>query len=229
MAIWDDVITESEKKIYQKCGYAGKKLTFGTNLALLIIDVTYNFVGDKPEPILKSIERFPLSCGEEGWKAVHQTSSLLPIAREKNIPIIYSASLPSIPLVPWRKRNPRAQEIRAVRNGNEIIKEIAPLAKDIVIYKPSPSVFLGTTLLNVLITLKIDTLLCCGGVTSGCVRATVVDAASYGYVVGVIEECTFDRGQTTHKVNLFDMDAKYASVISVNEVKDYLAKLPGNK
>ncbi len=225
MAIWDDVITESDKEIYQKCGYGGRKASYGSNMALAIIDVTYNFVGDKPEPILKSIERFPLSCGENGWKAIHQIASLLPIVREKQIPIIYSVAERSVP-VEWAKRNPRSGESMKSKIGNEIVHEIAPQESDIIIRKLGPSIFLSTPLINILTPLKIDTLLCCGGVTSGCVRASVVDAATYGFNVNVIEECTFDRGEVSHKVNLFDMNAKYASVVSVAEIKDYLSKLP---
>ena len=224
MAVWDDVITESDKEIYQRCGYGGRKITFSNNPALLIIDVTYAFVGDKPKPVLKSIERFPLSCGENGWKAISQIASLLPLAREKQLPIIYSTGEASLPRK-WAARNPRLGEIKANKIGNEIVREIAPMANDIIIRKFAPSIFLQTPLINILIGLKIDTLFFCGGVTSGCVRASVVDAASYGFNTGVIEEGTFDRGEVTHKVNLFDMNAKYASVMSIVEVKDYLGKL----
>lgn len=224
MAIWDDVITDADKEIYKKAGYGGGRIVFGNRPALVIVDVTYHFVGDKPEPVLKSIERFPLSCGENGWRAVHQIASLLPLFREKQIPIIYSRAEPSLPKE-WTKGNPRSKEIMEIKIGNEIVREIAPAASDFIIHKLGPSVFLGTPLINVLTPLNIDTLFFCGGVTSGCVRASVVDAASYGFKVGVIEECTFDRGEVSHKVNLFDMDAKYARVVSIAEVKDYFDKL----
>lgn len=226
MAIWDDIISETDKEVYRKAGSGERDIEFGSKPALVIVDVTYNFVGDKPEPILKSIERFPLSCGENGWKAIDQIASLLPLAREKKIPIIYSAGGPPFP-TEWSKKNLRSKEIREIKIGNDIVREIAPTANDIVIRKYAPSVFMGTALLNVLIGLRIDTLLFCGVSTSGCVRASVVDAASYGFSVGVIEECTFDRGEVTHKVNLFDMNAKYAAVISIAEARDYLMKPAG--
>jgi len=224
MAIWDDIITESEKEVYKKAGYSGEKLDFGKKPALLIIDVTYSFVGDKPEDILKSIERFPLSCGNRGWEAVYQIASLLPLAREKQVPLIYSTRQP-LPHKEWVRRNFRLAELSKFKNRDEIVQEIAPTANDIVIPKFAPSIFLGTPLINILTSLKVDTLFTCGGVTSGCVRASVVDAASYGFNVGVIEECTFDRGEVSHKVSLFDMNAKYASVVSITEVKGYLGKL----
>ena len=224
MAIWDDVITESDKEIYFKSGYRGTKVTYGKKAALVIIDVTYDFVGDKSEPILKSQDRYPLSCGDIGWAAVHQMASLLSIARETKLPIVYSLAVKSIP-VEWSKRNLRRSDIKKNKNGNEIVKEIAPREGDIVIRKIGPSIFLSTPLINVLVPLRVDTLLICGGVTSGCVRASVVDAATYGYNVNVVEECTFDRGEVSHKVNLFDMNAKYASVVSAAEVKEYLNTL----
>jgi len=224
MPIWDDIITDSDKEIYGKAGMGGGKVSFGSNPAFVIIDVTYNFVGDKPEPILKSIEHFPLSCGENGWKAVYQIAALLPLAREKQVPIIYSTGEPSLPRK-WTEGNPRAKEVLKNKAGNTIVREIAPQVNDMVIRKFVPSIFLGTPLINILTPLKVDTLLFSGGVTSGCVRASVVDAATYGFNVGVIEECTFDRGDVSHKVNLFDMNAKYASVISSTEAEDYLGKL----
>ncbi len=226
MAIWDDIIPEADKKIFRNAGFERTKIDFGNNPALVIVDVIYNFVGDKPEPILKSIERFPLSCGENGWKAIYQIASLLSLVRDKQVPVIYSVGEPSLPKK-WGSS--RSKEIRENKIGNEIVREIAPAANDIIIRKIGPSILHGTPLINVLITLKIDTLLFGGCVTSGCIRASVVDAASYGFSVGVIEQCTFDRVEVSHKVSLFDMNAKYASVVSIDEAKDYLNKLVGKK
>ncbi len=225
MAIWDDVLTERDKLVFKTGGFAAR-IGFGERPALMIIDVNYNFVGDKPEPILESVKRFPLSCGVEGWAAVHQISSLLPLTREKRIPVIYG----NVDMRPtpegWRNmKSSRRKEIYNTPGTNEIVREIAPAANDIVIYRLRPSMFLGTPLLSMLNAMQIDTLLICGTTTSGCIRATVVDAFSYGYRAVVIEECTFDRGEASHKINLFDMNAKYADVLSITEVKDYLMKL----
>jgi len=76
--------------------------------------------------------------------------------------------------------------------------------------KVRPSMFFGTALAAYLTSLRVDTVLVCGCTTSGCVRATVVDAFSYSYKTIVVEECTFDRSAVSHKVNLFDMHQKYA-------------------
>lgn len=222
MAIWDDVFSDHDKLVFEKAGF-GRGQEFGKHPALMIIDVIYNFVGDKPEPILKSMERFPLSCGEWGWKSVHQIASLLPLVRSKKIPIIYSTGEPSLPH-PWRATT-RREELYKSRIGNEIVQEIAPAAGDITLRKLAPSVFFGTPLMSILFSFKVDTLFLCGVHTSGCVRATAVDAASYGFRVGVVEECTFDRSEICHKVSLFDMNAKYAMVVSVLEFKEYLTAL----
>lgn len=87
MAIWDDVITERDKLVYQASGYGEGRIGFGQKPALVIIDVNHHFVGDKPEPILESIKHFPYSCGEEGWRAVNQITPLLPRLRKKRIPL----------------------------------------------------------------------------------------------------------------------------------------------
>ena len=232
MDIWDDVIPESDKEVYRKAGYrvdtsAGTK-DFGNKPALLIIDITYGFVGDKPEPISKSQERFPLSCGERGWEAINEITSLLPLAREKRIPIIYTVGEPSLPRKMWN-RNPGSVKAWKDKIVNDIPQEIAPAADDIVIHKFAASVFLQSPLINVLVPLNVDTLLVVGGVTSGCVRASVIDAASYGFTVGIIEECLYDRVEVSHKVNLFDMNSKYASVVSITQAKEYLSKLTSKR
>jgi maleamate amidohydrolase len=105
------------------------------------------------------------------------------------------------------------------------VREIAPRDGDIVIRKDKPSVFFGTPLMSYLHELQVDTLLVAGTTTSGCVRATVVDAFSYNFKVVVVEECVFDRGQASHKVNLFDMQAKYADVVPLEAALGYLDEL----
>ena len=107
--------------------------------------------------------------------------------------------------------------------GNEIVAEVAPEPRDIVVVKAKPSGFFGTPLLSYLIYLKVDTLLVCGVSTSGCVRATVTDAFSNNFRVGLIEDGCFDRTEAAHAINLFDLNAKYADVVSSAEVLEYVA------
>ena len=127
----------------------------------------------------------------------------------------------------WVKKNPRSLELSntPLNTPSAIPQEIAPQKSDIVIQKLKPSPFFGTPLLSHLINLKIDTLIVTGCTTSGCVRAAVVDAFSYNYPVLLVEDCSFDRGQLSHAVNLFDMNQKYANVISLAEAKNYVLAL----
>ena len=227
MAIWDSILTERDKKVFNLGEFAKARIGWGKKAALLIVDVNYNFVGTKREPILESLKHHPLSCGDEGWAAVDQTAPLLKLARLKKVPVIFSTVDMKMPTpAGWRNmKSARRSEILATPQTNDIVREIAPIAGEYVIYKLRPSVFFGTPLVSILTSLEVDTLIVCGTTTSGCVRATVVDAYSYGYRVVVVEECTFDRGQASHMVNLFDMNAKYADVLPASEVNAYLKNL----
>lgn len=233
MAIWDDILTERDKQVFAAAGY-GKRQGFGHKPAVIVVDVNYNFVGDVPEPILDSIKKYRNSCGEEGWEGVYQIRRLLETARAKAIPIFYStgqARTTTLNAGRWHGKNSRGEEDFAHRafDGNEIVREIAPQEGDVVIHKDKPSVFFGTSLMSYLNELQVDTLLVAGTTTSGCVRATVVDAFSYNFKVVVVEECVFDRGQASHKVNLFDMQAKYADVVPLEAALGYLDELPGER
>jgi maleamate amidohydrolase len=230
MATWDDILSERDKQVFAAAGY-GKRQGFGRRPAVIVVDVNYNFVGDVPEPILESIKKYRNSCGEEGWQGVYQIGRLLETARAKGVPIFYSTAPRhrlALTAGRWHGKNSRGDEDfhGRAQDGNEIVREIAPQEGDIVIFKDKPSVFFGTPLISYLIELQVDTLLVAGTTTSGCVRATVVDAFSYNFKVVVVEECVFDRGQASHQVNLFDMQAKYADVIPLEAALHYLNELP---
>ena len=233
MAIWDDIFTGYDREVYDQAGY-GERIGFGKRPALLIIDINYPSIGDKPEPVLESIKRFPQSCGEVGWKAIGHLVPLLTLAREKKIPIVHiDRQYPynnvrkqlSRLIRKWDKLDFKASDMGQEERGHSIVKEIAPTNGELVILKEGASAFFGTALTSLLNRMQIDTLLVSGCTTSGCVRASVIDAAQYGFRVAVIEECVFDRIQISHKVNLFDINAKYGDVISAAEAKDYLSKL----
>src|SRR5947209_16792427 len=112
--------------------------------------------------------------------------------------------------------------------GKHIVEESAPQQGDLVVRKQKPSAFFGTALISMLNEVHADSVLVTGTTTSGCVRASVIDAFSYNLKVSVIEECVFDRGQASHKINLFDMAMKYADVISLKEAIEYVQSLPDN-
>jgi nicotinamidase-related amidase len=220
MAIWDKFLSERDKQVFNLGEFAKARIGWGKRPALLIIDCNYNFCGNQKEDILESLKKYPLSCGEDAWAAVEQTEPLLRLARTKHIPVIFSNVDMMTPQPPgWRNmKSSRRSEIYKTPQTNDIVRELAPLPGETVLFKMRPSVFHGTPFLSLLNSLEIDTLIVCGTTTSGCVRATVVDAYSYGYRVVVVEECTFDRGQASHAINLFDMNAKYADVLPVREV-----------
>jgi nicotinamidase-related amidase len=226
--IWDAYLSEQDRAVAAAAGL-GQRAGYGERPALLVIDVTVNFCGDRPEPILKSIERWRNSCGEAAWEAVPSIQLLLTAARTAGVPVIYSAGLdtPPDPVYSgrWADKNSRRNEdtTKAKAGGNEIIQPIAPQAGDIVIRKTKPSVFHGTPLLDYLVDLEVDTLVCCGVATSGCVRSTVLDAFSYNFRVAVVEEATFDRIEASHALALFDINCKYGDVVSLDDATSYLS------
>lgn len=231
MAIWDTFLTERDHAVYDTAGY-GAKLGFGARPAVVVIDVNYDFVGHEPAPILESAKIWRNSCGEEGWAGVEAIATLLAAARGRSLPIFYSTSMEeradNLGRGLWRSS--RNGEIAGVPGfvGSDIVKEIAPDERDVVLRKSKPSAFFGTGLISYLTELKVDTLLITGTTTSGCVRATVIDGFSYNFNCVVVEEGTFDRGQASHAINLFDMNAKYADVVSLAATLEYIEGLPSD-
>ncbi len=230
MAVWDDVLPEQDRLVYEAAGW-GRDAGYGERPAVLVVDVIYNFVGDKPEPILESIKRWRYSCGERGWEGVRQLRRLLDVAHEQEVPVFYTGMdrrPDGFDQGSWNWKSTRAAEpVDVVGSfGNEIVAEVAPLPKDVYFVKRKPSAFLGTPLLGHLIYLGVDTVIVTGTTTSGCIRATAVDAAQYNFHAVVPEECVWDRGELTHKVNLFDIHMKYGDVRTTDEVIEYLTSLP---
>ena len=229
MRIWDDVLTESDKLIYEKAGY-GFIGGGGARPALLVIDVTHEFVGDQPEPIMESIKRFPNSCGEVGWEAMGHISELLAICRSQGFPVFYTKGMDQRNATTrgawsWKKAPHAEQSIGRSPISNTIPDLISPEPSEIVIQKTKPSAFFGTPLFSYLNHLDVDTVIVTGCVTSGCIRATVLDSFSNNFKTIVAEEAVFDRGEVSHKMNCFDMNAKYADVIPVEDVSAYLKGL----
>ena len=222
---WDGLIPERELQIFRAAGY-GQRGRWGARPALLVVDVNYNFAGDRPEPILDSIRRFRNSCGEVAWQVIPRIAELMARARACAVPVLFTTQgyrLDPLGVGSWGQKNARATEVTddAVRIGTEIVKELAPLPDEVVLRKDKPSAFFGTPLTAHLIARGIDTVVVTGCVTSGCVRATAVDAFSYNYRVVVVEDCVFDRAETLHRLHLFDLSMKYADVVSGAEASAY--------
>jgi nicotinamidase-related amidase len=181
--------------------------------------------------VLESIKRIRHSCGEEAWDAVNVVRMLMEKARRKNIPVVYTTGYGpennyESKRRPWKNHRHEEDQTNTFSQRMAIVKEIAAQPSDIVIQKQKPSGFFGTPLQSVLNDYGVDTLIVTGGSTSGCVRATVVDAFSFNYFVAVVEEGTFDRIQISHKANLLDMNIKYADVMKAQDVTRYLDGLP---
>jgi len=225
--VWDQYLTERDRA--HLAMRPSRRRGFGEKPALLRIDLYRWVFGDKPEPILEAMKKWPSSCGLDGWNAVPQIQKLLAKARQVGIPIVHMTGLDGAGVVsrsPQREsdlqanRDPEAQN--RLRRRFDIIDEVEPLPGETVLRKASPSAFWGTPLVGHLNALHIDTIITCGESTSGCVRASVVDGCTYRFRMVVAEECVFDRHQATHAMNLFDMNQKYADVLPLQEVLDYL-------
>ncbi len=233
---WDDFLTDRDRAVFAAAGL-GSRAAFGARPVVVVVDVTYNFCGDRPEPVLESIKRWRNSCGVEAWEAIGHIRTMVDAAHDARVPVVFTTGTDYRPdrfdAGRWADKNSRFSEAsvdedarQRRRIGNHVVEPIAPEPRDLVVSKAKPSAFFGTLLPAHLTALGADSLIVCGTTTSGCVRATVVDAFSYNYRVAVVGECTFDRGQASHAINLFDMNSKYADVVSLTETVDYLASLP---
>src|SRR5437762_10121803 len=113
MRVWDAFLSDRDRRIFGSAGY-GKRAGFGQRPVVLVIDVNYNFVGDRPEPIEESIKHWRNSCGEEGWEAAGHIAQLLEAARAKGLPVIYSTGVDSrddgFDRGRWADKNSRARE-----------------------------------------------------------------------------------------------------------------------
>lgn len=221
MREWEQFIPEEERRIYEKAGYKGKQ-EFGRNPALLIIDVIIGFTGTKSMNVMDAIDEFPTSCGEVAWDALPKIRQLLHACREADVPVIYSTSDPGFKAAFGNatKRGVDATDLETL--ATEFPEMIKPRDGEFIVSKARASAFFGTHLITYLVRKNIDCLFVTGTSTCGCVRGTVLDGYSFGYPVFVVEECVFDRSRTSHLVNLFEMNAKYATVIPLAEALQYV-------
>jgi nicotinamidase-related amidase len=226
MRVWEPFLTERDREHARL--YWGKTEAFGlgTKPVLLVIDNIYGILGPR-EPLMDVAGALPASCGLEGWTAIDKTVELIAAARRHEVPVIYAKLLDAMPPRGSGRRGPDPERLPAtiVERLSEIVDDIAPQPGDFVIEKTSASMFAGTPLMYYLTQLGADTVVCCGNSTSGCVRATVVDANACRLHVGLVEECTFDRTEASHAMSLFDMHVKYADVMSIAETAEYFASV----
>jgi len=187
-----------------------RPITYGERAALIIIDMTREFVDSA----------YPTGWTDTGAPAVHSTATLLAAARRHLVPVYFTKDYPDPGHTPirgevgrWRTTESAPQD-PDLPAGDEIADELAPQPDEIVLYKQrKPSGFFGTPLASLLIAEAVDTVLLTGMTTSGCVRATALDAFQYNFHVLVVQEACADRSQISHAVTLFDLHMKYADVI----------------
>ncbi len=153
MAVWDDVLGDTDRAVFEAAGW-GRRAGFGERPAIMVIDVNYNFCGDRAEPILESIKRWRYSCGEVAWTTgIPAIARILEAARRKRLPIIYTTNPrreDGFDLGIWSLKSHRAEDDVDVigHRGNDIVDEVAPLPGDLFIEKRKPSAFFGTPLMS---------------------------------------------------------------------------------
>ena len=225
--VWDRFLTEQDKA-HLAAVHDPPSVGFGSAPALLLVDNWRSALGETPLPLLAAVQRWPLSMGAGAWEAVDRIAELLELCRSLAIPIIHSTKTVgrNAPL-DWfaaTRQLPQDPSDPEIVRGVEIVEALKPNPGEVVIQKTGASAFFGSSLISVLHQFGIDTLLIAGQSTSGCVRATVVDAASHCFRTIVIEDCVYDRHEAAHAINLFDMSQKYADVISLPAATERLAR-----
>jgi nicotinamidase-related amidase len=190
---------------------------FGQRPALVVVDVNRGFT-DPASPLVCDLD-----------ECVAAIAPLLAAFRGAGLPVVFTTvcydefgkqaaavfigKVPALlvlePGSPWVEIDPR----------------IAPVEGEPVLSKYFASAFFGTTLASLLASAGCDTVVVTGASTSGCVRATALDAMQHGYRVVVPREAVGDRSRAAHDANLYDLDTKYADVVSVDEVLAYVDEL----
>jgi maleamate amidohydrolase len=197
-------------------GFGGRG-GYGRRPALIVVDMTLGFTD--PES--------PLACDLEG--PVAEIGRLLEAARRAEMPITFTTiayrESDKLTAAAFIDKVPALLTLEAGSRWSEIDPRISPRETEPVLNKLFASAFYGTGLPSLLAAAGVDTLIVTGASTSGCVRATAVDALQYGYRPVVPREAVGDRNPDAHEANLYDIDAKYGDVVPVEEVIEYLEKL----
>jgi maleamate amidohydrolase len=208
---------EQARDVYAKAGL-GQAVTMGERPAVLVIDFSCGFTD--PECAL----------GSDLTSEVEATRRVLDAARAKGLPVVFTTigfepSLKDGGL--WMQKVPALAALQMGGKWVEIDARLDRRDDETVIVKKGASGFFGTNLASVLVTQHADSVILCGATTSGCVRATAIDLLQYGWPTMVPRECVGDRAQAPHEANLFDIQAKYADVVSVDEAVGYLESVSG--
>ncbi len=208
---------EAAREVYAKAGL-GQAVTLGRHPAVLVVDFSCGFT-DPACPL-----------GSDLTPQVEATRRLLDAARGKGLPVVFT----TIAFEPnlkdgglWLQKVPALGVLQQGGAWAEIDPRLDPREDETVIMKKGASGFFGTNLASVLVSQGVDSVILCGATTSGCIRATAVDLLQYGWPTLVPRDCVGDRAQAPHEANLFDIQAKYADVVSLEDALDYLETVPG--
>ncbi|HVA91536.1 MAG TPA: isochorismatase family protein [Chloroflexota bacterium] len=195
----------------------GGRSGFGVRPALVVVDINRGFT-DPASPLVCDLE-----------PVVAAIRRLLDAGRRAGIPIVYTTVSYSegdkVAAAAFIDKVPALRTLAAGSPWVEIDPRIAPGPREPILNKLFASAFFGTPLVSLLTAARVDTLIVTGASTSGCVRATVVDALQYGFRPIVPRQAVGDRNAAAHEANLFDMDAKYGDVLSLDEVLAYLGSV----
>lgn len=186
----------------------------GQRPCLLLIDLYNLSYKGGNRPVRELLDINPSGCGEHAYAAIEPTKKLIQMFRDANHPIIYSTRLWEAHASGTHSTQRKRKEL--CEEDYDIYFEFSPEPADVIIKKSRASVFFGTTMAETLEDLKIDSLVIAGESTSGCVRASVVEAYSHGLPPVIISDCVFDRNPVSHAINLFDMHHKYGHVMSLS-------------
>ena len=197
----------AEIRTYERQGF-GASLPLRAPIGLLIVDFVNGFAdpalfggGNIPEAIANTVPLLA-AARERGWAVTHSRIVYADDDADHNI---FSIKVPG--MLGLKEQSP----------ASAIVPQLAPRAGELVVRKTVPSAFFGTSLAAWLAQRGVQTLLVAGAVTSGCVRASVVDAMSWGFRPLVVLDCVGDRALEPHEANLFDMQQKYAAVMPRDE------------
>lgn len=205
-----DDLTENYKRAY------GKRVGFGQRPALILVDFCHGYFDPECDLYLGS--------GDSLASALRVREA----ASNAGIPVILTNVVYHPSAIDGGRFFEKAKPLRYFLQGNPMGAwgpGLEPRAEELVISKQYPSAFFGTSLASTLTSLGVDSVLLTGVTTSGCIRATCIDAMSHGFRTAVIEEACGDRHEAPHQANLFDMNAKYADVVSEAETIEFLNRL----
>jgi nicotinamidase-related amidase len=215
-----EALAEALKSIdayYKQRGIFQDKFGFGKSPAIVVVDFAYGWTDEA------------YAGGSARLDApVENTKTLLEVGRRAKAPIIYTTSpfRPESEDRPFKSAADQSPGFRAWdRRACQIDARVAPLPSELVIEKESASAFAGTHLVGHLLQHQIDTLLITGCSTSACIRATATDAKSYGLKPVIVSDCVGDRSAVCHVFTLFDIQARFADVVPLQEAASYLADL----